>query len=207
MIKNILFDFGGVFVKLSRDEAVRRLEKLGVHDADHMLDPYLQSGLFLELESGKYTEEEFTDKLNHLYKLELNKEQVRYALLGFLDEIQQEKFRYIRDEWPEGIRLLLVSNINPFVWNYAKSGDMIEGGHSIEDYFEKIFASYEVGICKPDRDIFELIIQQAEILPEETLFIDDGPANTQTAKEMGFVTYCPDNGEDWRPLLDKMFKR
>lgn len=207
MIKNVLFDFGGVFVRLNREEAVRRLEELGIHDAGHMLDPYLQSGLFLELESGKYTEDEFTDTLNHLYGLKLDKDQIQYALLGFLAEVQQEKFRYIRHEWLTDIRLLLVSNINPFVWGYAKSGQMIDGGYSIEDFFEKIYASYEVGICKPDREIFTLIIEDSGIKPEETLFIDDGSANTQVARELGFVTYCPDNGEDWRPLIDKMLKR
>lgn len=206
MIKNVLFDFGGVFVKLKREEAVRRLEALGVHDAEHLLDPYMQSGIFLELEEGKHDRAEFTHLINSKYGLQLDEMQIEHALLGFLDEVQQEKFRYLREEWPRDIRRLLVSNINPFVWRYARSGEMIDGGHSIDDYFEKVYASYERGMCKPKREFFELIINDAGIRPEETLFIDDGATNCEIARDMGFVTYCPDNGEDWRPILNKMLK-
>lgn len=59
-------------------------------------------------------------------------------------------------------------------------------------------------MCKPDRRFFDLIVKESGIRPEETLFIDDGPANTEVARKLGFVTFCPENGEDWRPILDKM---
>ncbi|MBR8783998.1 D-ribitol-5-phosphate phosphatase [Porphyromonas levii] len=206
MIKNVLFDFGGVFVKIEREEAVRRLEALGVHDANHLLDPYMQSGIFLELEEGKHDRVQFTQLINNRYGLQLDEMQIEYALLGFVAEVHQEKFRYLREEWPEGIRCLLVSNINPFVWRYAQSGEMIDGGHSIDDYFEIIYASYQRGMCKPERAFFDLIIKDANIKSEETLFIDDGANNCRMAREMGFIAYCPENGEDWRPLLNKLLK-
>lgn len=70
-------------------------------------------------------------------------------------------------------------------------------GASINDYFEKIYASYEVGICKPlSRDYGAYHWAMLELDQSETLFIDDGPANTKVGRELGFVTYCPDNGED-----------
>ncbi|MDO5016918.1 MAG: HAD family phosphatase [Porphyromonas sp.] len=207
MIKTVLFDFGGVFVKINRDESVRRFEALGVHDADHLLDPYQQQGLFLQLEEGQYNKEEFTEALNKEYQLHLTVEEVRYALMGFLAETQQYKFDYIQNEWREDIRLLGVSNINPFIWEYARSGQLIDGGYSIDDLFEKVYASYEYKMCKPDPKFFERIIEESKINPEETLFVDDGPANTAAARRLGFVTYCPDNGEDWRPVLDKMLKK
>ena len=81
---------------------------------------------------------------------------------------------------------------------------MIDGGYSVDDFFEKVYPSYEYGVCKPDRRFFDLIVKESDIRPEETLFIDDGPANTEVARKLGFVTFCPENGEDWRPILDKM---
>lgn len=206
MIKNVLFDFGGIFVKIKREEAVRRLEALGVHDADHLLDPYMQSGIFLELEEGKHDRAEFTQLINEKYGLQLNEMQIEHALLGFIWEVHQEKFRYLCEEWPEGIRCLLVSNINPFVWRYARSGEMIDGGKDINDFFEIVYTSYEHKMCKPKREFFDLIINDAKIKPEETLFIDDGPTNCQIAREMGFIAYCAENGEDWRHILDKLLK-
>ena len=53
MIKNIVFDFGGVIVDIDRDKAVQAFIKLGLTDADSRLDKYHQTGIFQELEEGK----------------------------------------------------------------------------------------------------------------------------------------------------------
>lgn len=45
-IKNIVFDLGGVIIDLDRDEPVRRLIEIGVKDADGLIDPYEQKGVF-----------------------------------------------------------------------------------------------------------------------------------------------------------------
>ena len=52
-IKNIVFDLGGVIIDLDRDEPVRRLIEIGVKDADGLIDPYEQKGVFQDLETGK----------------------------------------------------------------------------------------------------------------------------------------------------------
>ena len=49
MIKNIVFDFGGVIVDIDRDKAVQAFIKLGLADADTRLDKYHQTGIFQEL--------------------------------------------------------------------------------------------------------------------------------------------------------------
>lgn len=207
MIKNILFDLGGVFIELTKDECVRRFEALGIHDASKMLDPYVQNGLFLDLERGKHTEESFTEELNKRYGVSLSPNDVREAIHGFLDNVQEYKFDYIANDLPEELRLILISNTNPFIWNMASEGLLLKNGRSIESYFEQSFVSFQMGLCKPERQIFERIIKNSNLRPEETLFIDDGPANTAMARQLGFITYCPDNGEDWRPILNKMLNR
>ncbi len=206
MIRNVLFDFGGVFVRLTKEICVSRFKKIGIHDADDLLDPYHQQGLFLRLEEGALDEDAFTSAINTTYGISVTPEEIKHALLGFVGNIQQEKFRYLKEDWPKGVRRFLVSNINPFIWSYARSGTMIDDGCSIDDYFDAIFTSYECKICKPNKSLFELIIRKTGIRPEETLFIDDGQANVAMARTLGFVTYCPDNGEDWRPIIDKMLK-
>lgn len=207
MIKNILFDLGGVFIEHTRSICVSRFEELGIHDADELLDPYRQSGLFLGLESGKFTEKSFTDELNRTYQVHLTPDDIRYAIHGFVYQVQDYKFDFLEEGLPKEIHRLLISNTNPFIWNMAASGQLLKNGRNLESYFEKCYKSFEMGLCKPDRKIFEDIILDAGIRPEETLFIDDGPANTMMARQLGFVTYCPDNGEDWRPILEKMFNR
>ena len=49
----------------------------------------------------------------------------------------------------------------------------------------------------PDENFFRYVLSQEKIMPEECLFIDDGPRNCCAASELGLFTYCPQNGEDW----------
>lgn len=65
-IKNIIFDFGGVIADLSRDNAVFAFRSMGLEKADEMLDTYHQTGIFLEIEDGRITPEEFCAELREL---------------------------------------------------------------------------------------------------------------------------------------------
>ena len=57
---------------------------------------------------------------------------------------------------------------------------------------------------KPDLKIFRTLIEDAGIIPAETLFIDDGERNIQAAKESGMAVYLAQNGSDWRNELTLM---
>ena len=53
-------------------------------------------------------------------------------------------------------------------------------------WFDRIIVSGEVGVAKPDREIFQLAISQCGLVPAETVFIDDVPANIEAALDLGF---------------------
>ena len=59
-------------------------------------------------------------------------------------------------------------------------------------------------LLKPDAEIFEYVLQDANIRPEETLFIDDAIPNCRTAESLGFHTYTPQPREDWSHLFEFM---
>lgn len=204
MIKNILLDLGGVLITLNHDRAVERFEEIGVHDAGSLLDPYLQSGLFLQLESGHLTEEEFVTALRERYGEQVTAEAVEHALLGFFERIDDEKFDYVYEVLKPRYRLFCLSNTNPIVSHTTMSPDFLKSGRLLRDHFEKLYLSFEMKVCKPDPKIFEMILEDSGIRPEETLFLDDGAANTAAARELGFVTYRPENGADWREAIDRI---
>lgn len=204
MIKNILTDLGGVLITLDHDRAVRRFEEIGVHDAGSMLDPYLQSGLFLQLESGGVTEEQFVEALRSRYGGQITPDAVEHALLGFFARVDDEKFDYIYEVLRPKYRVFCLSNTNPIVSHTTLSPDFLMSGRLMEEHFEKLYLSYRMKVCKPDPRIFEMIIEDSGIRPEETLFLDDGAANTAAARALGFVTYRPENGADWRDAIDRI---
>ena len=77
MIKNIVFDFGGVIADISREQAVKAFIRLGVKDADRILDKYHQTGIFQELEEGSLTEEAYRNELGKLCGRTLSWEEVQ----------------------------------------------------------------------------------------------------------------------------------
>ena len=60
---------------------------------------------------------------------------------------------------------------------------------SLEPFFEQMYLSYEIGLRKPDAQIFEYVLQDAGLDPSKTLFIDDTIQHIQSAKEVGLITH------------------
>ena len=201
MIKNIVFDLGGVIMTIDQSEAVRRFKALGLEDAEARLDPYTQSGIFGELEEGKITAEDFRRELGALVGRELTFEQCCHGWRGYCREVPRRALDVLIRLKAEGYRLILLSNTNPSMMSWALSDAFDGEGHSLEYYFDALYLSYKLKMMKPCEKIFNLILEKENITPEETLFVDDGPRNTAMASNIGINTLCPANGEDWTDAL------
>ena len=77
-------------------------------------------------------------------------------------------------------------------------------GKRMEDYFDGIYLSYEMRELKPSEAIFRKMIADSGMLPERTLYIDDGQKNVDAAQALGFAVYKPAPGEDFGHLLDSV---
>lgn len=197
VIKNIVFDLGGVIMTLDPAEALRRFKALGLSDAERYLDSYTQSGIFGNLEEGKVTAEDFRSKLSSLTGHELTFDECKHAWLGYRKDVPQRNLDLLKELRAKGYRLILLSNTNPFMMDWALSSEFDGKGSSLNDYFDALYLSYRLGIMKPAPDFFRQVLDNENILPEETLFVDDGPRNVEAAGKLGFMTMCPDNGSDW----------
>ena len=201
-IKNIVFDLGGVIITLERDEAVKRFEEAGLTNADELLNAYHQKGIFLELEEGRLSKEEFYEAVRKEAGKFISDEAIDYGWMGFLKEIPQEKLTMLENLKKKGYRLYLLSNTNPVVMDWAHSPAFSPQGKSIDDFFDKLYLSYEIGITKPNPEIFLYMINDSGMVPSETLFIDDGIANVEAGKKIGMKTYLAVNGEDFGYLFE-----
>lgn len=204
-IKNIVFDLGGVIIDLDRDCSIKRFKEIGVADIEEYLDPYEQKGVFLELENGGVTLEEFRVKLEAITGKRITTEDVNYGWMGFVQAVPQYKLDYIL-ELRKNYHVYILSNTNPVVMTWAKTSAFSEIGLPVTAYCDKFYASFELKVTKPDPRIFELMIQDSGMIPAETLFVDDGRLNVETGKKLGFVTYQPINKEDWRVSVQQLLK-
>lgn len=198
MIKNLIFDLGGVIMTIDHNEALRRFKELGLSDAERHLDPYTQTGIFGDLEEGKITAEDFRVELGKLVGRDVSFDECKYAWLGYRKEVPERNFAVLKDLRSRGFRLILLSNTNPFMMSWGLSNDFDGGNASLSDYFDALYLSYKLGVMKPDPKFFKTVIENEKILPEDSLFVDDGPRNIEAASKFGLNTLCPQNGSDWR---------
>lgn len=203
MINTIVFDFGGVIAELDTQRPIDRFKEIGVADAETLLDPYEQKGIFLELEQGKVDAETFRQRLSAHAGKELSMDDVYYGWMGFMLDVPQYKLDYIL-ELRKHYRVFILSNTNPVIMRWAKSSVFSMAGRPLTDYCDKIYASYEIGITKPDRGIFEYMFRDADIIPEETLFVDDSQRNIEVGAALGMKVYQPSNEEDWRQAVGEL---
>ncbi|MGL4852952.1 MAG: HAD family hydrolase [Phocaeicola sp.] len=203
-IKNLIFDFGGVIVDLDREEAVKKFIQIGVSNADELLDRYHQRGIFLEVEDGRVTAEEFRAKLSALCGRELTYDEVESGWKGFITKTEQYKLDYLNELRDRGYKVYILSNTNPYIANWARNSTFTPAGKPLDSYVDAVYTSYEIGSMKPEKAIFEFLIADSGIDPHESLFIDDAPANVAIGNELGFETIQPENGEDWRNKIEKL---
>lgn len=204
-IRNIIFDFGGVIVTLDQPQAINRFKQLGVQDIEQWMNPYTQQGIFGDLEAGRLSAEDFRMRLSEMAGHELSFDDCCYAWQGYHSDLPKRNLDLLRRLRAEGYRLILLSNTNPFMMEWAESERFDGEGHPLSSYFDSAYKSYEQGLMKPDEMLFRLVLSKEHILPSETLFVDDGPRNCDVASELGIHTLCPVNGEDWTgKLLERL---
>jgi putative hydrolase of the HAD superfamily len=93
-------------------------------------------------------------------------------------------------------KIFLLSNTNII---HKKAFDQLfmqqTGVPSLDEYFDKAYYSQKVGLRKPNADIFEFVLKDAEITAGESFYIDDLPPNIETARKLGFKTHLLLPGE------------
>lgn len=196
MIRNLIFDLGGVIIFLDPEKAERRFKEVGLDEVCKSLNIYSQGGLFGELERGKINAEEFCHQLN------LTPEQAMYAWMGYLKEVFQPGLDMMQ-QLHEKYNIFILSNTNEVLMSWAHSDDFAPSHHSIDYYVDKVYTSYELKDYKPDATIFQKMLADSGIIPEESLFIDDAKRNTDAAERLGFHTLLTETNTDWRESLQK----
>lgn len=201
MIKNIIFDMGGVLFNLKPERCISAFETIGANKTAVYVKECRTEDLFHMIEVGNGTTEDFCDEVRLLDGLNATNEEIVEAWNALLDSTPDHKRTVLKQLKEDGYRLFLLSNTNHMHWDKAANELIPATGESVDDYFEKIFLSYEMGVRKPEASIFQLAVEAAGVNPEETIFIDDSELNLKGAASIGLHTFHETSGHRWTELL------
>ncbi|MGL5317305.1 MAG: HAD family hydrolase [Bacteroidales bacterium] len=200
-IETIVFDLGGVLINLDKQKCVAAFAALGYNEAEELLSNFRQSGLFLQLEEGLITPETFRDGIREASGKPLTDSEIDDALNQFLQDLPQKKLDLIL-ALRKKYRVCMLSNTNKIMFDYIVPAYFESEGNTLSDYFDQVFLSYEMHVAKPDPQIFNMMIEEGNLTPERTLFIDDSVLNTDAAAALGFQVYTAEPYEDFCSYLE-----
>ncbi len=186
MIQNVVFDFGRVLVHFEPSYMVGKY----VTDAEdaRLLEIVVFDRLYWDrLDAGTITDEEVVEACRTRLpdRLWSVAERIYYDWIYNIPEIAGMRELICRIRETYGVRLFLLSNISTY---FADHADEIP----VLGLFERCVFSSVCGYVKPSREIFEYLCAECEILPQETLFVDDNAANVAGAEKFGITGYLFD---------------
>ncbi|MEF9923222.1 MAG: HAD family phosphatase [Muribaculaceae bacterium] len=202
VVKNLLFDLGGVIMDIERDRCVASLTALGMDNASELLGLYVQSGAFLELEEGKITASEFRNAMRERISTNVSDAQLDAAFNDFLIGIPTHRLKSLR-KLKQQYKVFMLSNTNSIMFDSKIDKCFRAEGYTVDDYFDGIALSYKAKCAKPSPEIFNYTIAHLAINPAETVFFDDSQKNLDAAVPFGFQTHLVVPGTEFMDYFKK----
>lgn len=182
MINTIIFDFGDVFLDLEKDAVVTEFNKLGLE----RMNPELEA-LNHDYEVGRITELEFLQGFQKFIP-DADILDIRKAWNAVIGDFPLHRLEFLQMLCGK-YRLFLLTNTDATHIERFEHKVGMTFSRSFYQCFEKVYYSYELGMRKPDREIFDFMIRKHSLVPERTLFIDDKRENTDSAASAGIQVW------------------
>lgn len=178
MIKSIIFDFGDVFINLNKPATQKKLIEKFNYTFNTETD-----AINRDYETGKITTEDFLS----FYTKQIpnaNKKEIIEAWNAILSDFPKYRLDFIKSlKHKNQFKLILLSNTNELHINWIKEN--VSFFDEFKNCFDQFYLSHEINLRKPNRNIFDFVLEKNLLIPEECLFVDDTTANTATAKSIG----------------------
>ncbi len=201
-VENVIFDLGGVILNIDYNKTINAFKALGDQSFDSLFTQANQTDLFDKYEKGLCSSQYFINGLLDYLPAGTTANAAVNAWNAMLLELPQkriEKLFLLKEKY----RTFLLSNTNDIHLDAFHSIIKKENQlNSLSPLFEKVYFSCEMKMRKPDTEIFLSVCDQNNLVPENTLFIDDSIQHVEGAKKAGLQAYHLTNGET---ILDLKF--
>jgi len=184
MIKNIIFDFGDIFINLDKEIIFREIRKYG----KPILTPELVT-IGNAFEVGQISSETFIDGLQSYFP-KASAQDIIAIWNGMLLDFPDYRLNFIESLAKENeYRLFLLSNNNTL--HVQEAIKIMEDSkfQRFKNCFEQFYLSHEIHLRKPNSDSYKFVLEKNALDPIETFFVDDTLENTESASKLGLKTW------------------
>jgi glucose-1-phosphatase len=197
MINTIIFDFGDVFINLDKQATINGLKKLGLSDWNDDLGQ-----LNVQFEKGQISRENFLLGIQkHIPNASID--EILAAWNAILLDFPLYRLEFVQ-KLSKNYRLFLLSNTDSIHIDTFEQENGVSFYSDFYQCFERVYFSYEMGMRKPDAEIYNYLIKKYDLSEKRTLFVDDKKENTDAAQLLGLHVWNLQVGqEDVVDLFDK----
>lgn len=183
-IDTIIFDFGGVVINIDYNATILAFQKLGIDNFETLFSQAKQSDLFDNFEIGKISPQHFINELLSIVPSGISPNEIVYAWNAMLLDIPLERIELLLS-LKNRYKIYLLSNTNSLHIDAAIRKWNAITEFSIYDVFDHVYFSHEMGMRKPNVEIFDTVCNAQGLNPETTFFIDDSIQHIEGAKKAG----------------------
>lgn len=194
-IKAVVFDLGNVIVDLDPSATIKHFRSISNVDFEKQ-GVSIDDKLFLDYEKGLISSDDFREGLRELMKSNPSDQKIDQAWNAMLVDTPLKRLQFM-DSLREKYKVFVLSNtneihVNCFEQQVHKNAD----GGTLSNFCDKIYYSHHMNMRKPDAEIYQSMVADTGLLPQQLLFLDDKQENVTGAKSIGIqavqVTH-PDN--------------
>jgi len=188
-IKNIIFDLGGVIINLDIPRTIAAFNQLSPKPFESIYTQLQQTPVFDLFDKGLVSEQEFLNALKVAIDADIDNDELLTAWNAMLLDFPKNRLELLTT-LNSKYRLFLLSNTNEtHIREFERTLQQSQGYQNLEPFFEKVYYSCRMGMRKPDTEIFEAVLKENQLVPEETIFIDDTIHHVEGALKAGIQAH------------------
>ncbi len=191
MFKNIIFDFGDIFINLDKQAPIKEMQKWGLKE----FEPSLTELLF-SYEKGLMDSETFLLEMNEFFPT-ANSEQIKKGWNSIILDFPEYRLEFIEQlAMEKEYNLILLSNTNALHIQKVIENMGRARFERFKKCFEKFYLSHEINFRKPDAEIYQFVLDTNNLKASETFFVDDTLENTLASEKLGITSWNLEVGKE-----------
>lgn len=201
-IKNIIFDLGAVIINIDPELSRKRLNNISGGNFENDMQELVNESFFEQYEKGQISTNDFVDQLAQVLMHNADEEEIKKIWNMTLLDIPKVRIDLLKKAKKEYNTFLLSNTNDIHIEAIYKMMEKEFNLPSLDPLFDKVYLSYEIGLRKPEPEIFQKVLNDNNLKAEETLFIDDREEHTIAAEKLGIKVHHLTADEKLENLFD-----